>query len=59
MSVDLHHYSMKKVVYVWIGGGGGGGGSWVVKIIFHDGEQIALFQCLQNKQFTYMCNIFS
>ena len=22
MSVDLHHYSMKKVVYVWIGGGG-------------------------------------
>ena len=26
ISVDLHHYSMKKVVYVWIGGGGGGGG---------------------------------
>ena len=25
MSVDLHHYSMKKVVYVWIGGGGVGG----------------------------------
>ena len=22
MSVDLHHYSMKKVVYVWMGVGG-------------------------------------